>query len=1009
MASRRLKLTLITSTMLIAMAFSSAALSAGKDKPKTGSELSDLKYKVGDEKGNDIRALKAEVLIAQQESKALAQIQKLLKKYKGTSLEPELLLRLGELYMRRSKTDRFLEMHRESEEVVRVAPNLVKSATSRKQIENAVEVYDTIERRFPNFERLDAVIFDNAFANEQLNHYDKAEKLFTKLVKTFSESPLLPDAHLALGEILFSRHDFKTALVHFQAIRKFPESHIYPYGLYKAGWTYYNLRDAKSGMHELEDVIRYGRYVKEQGIDERLDLRKEALLDLALFYEDIGETKKAYSYLADQAGELDVSPVIMRLTDLYKRHGRNQDILYILGDLINKKPTSEYLPLAYVEMMTASENLKKRRDVVVLLSNFFDSCQPKSGWATAQSANINKESPLLRANDDVNSKMSAGELCERLFNKMALGYANKWLKDWSKAPQQKELAEVTERAFEIFLKSDGKSEESNRARFVYAEMLFKLEKFRLASEQYAITGRQIKDKNMGHDSRYYALISLERAVKDKWSDADEKVFRALALDYETKNPDGKYLLDVQFKVAFIAYEKGRYDEAAPTFLALGNKYPTLEKGVKSQDLYLDILNLKKNYPALRDYALNLRNKASVADRRDKLTKIYEEAYFSIIQGLEQGGQYKSAAAEYEQFAKINPNSKLTQKALWNAIELNFKTGDLMAGAQASLKYYERYPNGKDGLDALMKAAQTYESMGQLSEAAAVLIKLSQVDKDSKSKWLVLAADFYYLAHDLKLAKPLYETLRKSGNADTGFRALSQLEKIAADESNSKVRESLLREISSSGHQPEASLAAIYFVEKLYNEKHFDDAFTAAKKVIAEDKSGADRAALARARLVQARILAGEFRSQSVKSSVERVQTVLVLKTEKLSKAQVAYQSAASYGDPYSAVIAYRELADCYLAYSDSLHAMPTPKGVPENEAQAFKDEIEKLAIPMEEKGIDAKMQAYTLSRQLGSHEEVISEIENELKKMNQAVIKVSDDQKVHPAMLVLPRLDGRGA
>ncbi len=230
------------SAAIIAGAFSSTtAIAAGKDKQKADTSLSDLKYKPGDDKGNDIRALKAEVLISQQESKALAQIQKLLKKYKNTSLEPELLLRLGELYMRRSKTDRFLEMHRESEDVVRVAPNLVKSATSRKQIENAIDVYDSIEKRYPNYERLDTVIFDNAFANEQINRYDRAEKLFTKLVHTFNESPLLPDAHLALGEIQFSKHDFKTALLHFQAIRKYPESHIYPYGLYKAGWTLYNL------------------------------------------------------------------------------------------------------------------------------------------------------------------------------------------------------------------------------------------------------------------------------------------------------------------------------------------------------------------------------------------------------------------------------------------------------------------------------------------------------------------------------------------------------------------------------------------------------------------------------------------------------------------------------------------------------------------------------------------------------------------------------------------------
>jgi cellulose synthase operon protein C len=995
--------------LLLLGTLGSSRLAVADDK--NANPLSDLKMKAGDEKGNDLRALKAELMIADQESKAVTQIQKLLKKYKGTSLEPELLLRLGELYMRRSKTDRFLELHRDSDDVVRVAPTVVKNAASRKQIENAIAVYDDIEKRFNNYEKLDAVIFDNAFANQQINNESKAEKLYIRLVTTFSESSLLPDAHLALGEIQFSRHEFKEALAHFQAIRKYPESHIYPYGMYKAAWTFYNLRDAKAGMHELEDVIRYGRYVHEQGIDERLDLRKEALLDLALFYEDNGDTKDAYAYLTDQAGELDVSPVVIRLAELYKRHGRNQDILYVLGDLIRKKPTSEYLPLAYVEMMTASENLKKHRDVVVALESFYDVCQPQSSWSKAQSQDLapGKESPLAQFSEGVEGKLTPSKLCSKVFERIALGYANKWLKDWNKAPQEKELAEVTERAFEVFLKSDPSSDESSRARFVYAELLFKLGKFRIASQQYATTGQLTKDKNIGHDSRYFALISLEKAVNDKWSDTDEKTFQVLAKDYLTKNVGGKYALEVEFKVAFIAYEKGRYDEAGPVFLKLGQAYPTQEKGIKSQDLYLDILNIKKDYVGLRDYALALRAKTTVADRKEKLTKIYEEAYFSIIQGMEQKGDYKTAANEYNNFAKINPASKLTQKALWNSTELNFKTGDMVAGAQAAVRYFEKYPDTKEGIDALMKAAQTYESMGQLNDAAKILIKLSQVDKESKNKWLLLAADFFMLSHDAKSAKPIFESLKQNSNSDVSMRALMQLEMLAKEEGNVKQREGYLRQIAATDHEPQASVAAVYFVEKAFDEGRLDDAFNLAKKVIGEDKKGGDRSAMARARLVQARVLASEFRTQSIKSQLERVQAVLMLKTEKLSKAQVAFQSAANYGDAHVSMIAYKELADCYLSYSEALHSMPLPKGVPDAEAEAFRGEMDKLAIPMEEKGIDTKMQALNLARQLGTDEEFMSNLENELKKLNQAVTKNEGSDKIHPAMLVLPVVKGEGA
>src|SRR5690606_26161190 len=105
-------------------------------------------------------------------------------------------------------------------------------------------------------------IFNNAFANQQIGNDKKSEKLFLKLIREFPGSPLIPDAHLAAGEIDFHRRQFESALNHFQAIKEYPDSMVYPYGLYKAAWTYYNMRDAATGLKELEAVVKYGRFVK---------------------------------------------------------------------------------------------------------------------------------------------------------------------------------------------------------------------------------------------------------------------------------------------------------------------------------------------------------------------------------------------------------------------------------------------------------------------------------------------------------------------------------------------------------------------------------------------------------------------------------------------------------------------------------------------------------------------------------------------------------------------------
>ena len=106
---------------------------------------------------------------------------------------------------------------------------------------------------------------------------------------------------------------------------------VYPYGLYKGAWSMYNLRDASGGLKSLEEVIQYGRFVRDQGIDSRLDLRKEALQDMALFFEDVYPSEEGLSYFEKQADELDVAPVILKLSSLYMRHSRHKDNTIVLG------------------------------------------------------------------------------------------------------------------------------------------------------------------------------------------------------------------------------------------------------------------------------------------------------------------------------------------------------------------------------------------------------------------------------------------------------------------------------------------------------------------------------------------------------------------------------------------------------------------------------------------------------------------------------------------------------
>lgn len=961
--------------------------------PASAAPLADLKLVEGDEKGNDVKSLKAELMVLRAEKQAISQAQLLLKKHKGTEVEPDLQFRLAELYMRRSKSDRFFEVHRESETVVRLAPRLVKEASSRASVTKAAETYGLIQKKFPKFPQMDLVIYNHAFARQTLGQEKDAEQLYFQLINKHPGSQLVADAYLAVGEMAFNRNQFAVALEHFNSIRKYPNSRVYPYGLYKAAWTHYNMRDALKGLKKLEEVVAYGKHVSQNRIDARLDLRKEALNDMTLFFEDVYPSKDAYAYFREQAGEAEVGPILLRMATLYERHSRFNDQRIVLDKFIEELPNSPLLPKVQNDLVLAQDHLRQKDKAVERLNQFAELCQENSAWVKSQT----------KVAEEV-KKIS--EECRVSLNETSLRLAKKWLRAWKKLPKDTSYADASEKAFEVYLRTPGQDAEYKQSRFAYAELLFARQKFRKASSEYAevskIGGKETAQ--LGHDASYAAVLSLEKAVGEKWSNEDEKTFHQLAQAYVSQNPKGQYRLDVEYKMALLAYEKERFDEAAPRFLRLGREFATHEKGLKAQDLYLDILNIKKDYRGIRNYAQEIMKLNNEPGRDLKMRKLYEQAYFLEVQGMEEKSKFKEALAEYQAFAMQNPNSELTEKAIWNSMQLHYKLNDAWGGAHAGMEFASKYPKSPQAVNALLRSAQTFEQMGQLVESARVLEQLAARDSKSESRWKELAADFYALDNGAQHARKLYTELKGRGDQATRTRMMNKLEALEKSYGTQDSHAALLKTLIDANIQPQANLAKVALVEKEYEKGRHTEAFNEARRLLG---AGMNANQKARLRLVQAKILEQEFLKASVKSRAERVATVLAIKTEKLQKAQEALQSAIKYGDPRVSAEAFERLYGCYSHYVTALKEMPVPAGLTAEDAQAFRAELDNLVVPLEEKSVDTLAQAVKFVRQQQFLDGTLARLEAELNKLNHQLQSNLNSTVERPEM-VLPILAGVG-
>jgi hypothetical protein len=962
-------------TLLVALTFLTflgASLKLSADLPQKSESLEDeLKFKAGDEQGNETKALKTELLINRNDEKAVKQLQKLLSKYKGTAMEASLNFRLGELYMRRAKTANFFEMRRDDSNAVKFSPVEVKAATSKAWIQKAIATYDAIEKRFTHYQDMDLVLFNNGFAREMVGQIESAVTRYKRVIEDFSSSSLVPDCHLSIGEAYFNKKQFQLSYDELQKIRQFPEARVYPYGLYKGAWALYNLRRTNDGLKQLEEVVSYSKQNRAEGsLGGQLDLSREALDDMVAFYEDARTPSDAVSYFRDQAGDARAGELVLKLGKLYQRHGRFKNMEIVFSHIIDKVPLIAERPQMHKDLMDGFELLRLHEKVIDNLETLAGLCDEKSSWTKANSLESHK-------------------VCFDSLEETAKLYSSKWHREFLKNQdsEQKNIKGVnSRRAYQALLNHSKTFEGEDKLRFSFSELLFQLQDYLLSSQQYSRVAHLTKDSKLRHDSSYAALVALEKSIKDKWPDKEESLFNALAIDYIKMNPKGEFVADIKFKKAFIAYDKGRLTEAAPQLKTLAElAQNNFERSRRAAQLYLDILNIQKNYQLLSQESLAFAKKLKVDEKtKTDFIKIHRQAEFTVFQNLELDGSFKEAVAGYSRLVQEDPTSPFADKALYNAIRCANLMADLRIASKLSETLLLKYPETSYRLEVLRNLAAFYESQAQLGLAAKTLERLSRLEKENSLSDLLLSADYYALNTDWEFATRIYGMLAKNNsNTNEGKLALERLATLSEKRQIKTDAFKFFQMLIELGVQPAASLAEVKLTQWAYDAGDEDKAFRLAKKIISmRAEKNVSVHALAQARFIQGLILEREFNQASVKASPERLPTVLAIKTEKLERVQKAYQDTIQFGDSQVSLEALIRLAKCYGSFTGALSTIQPPLESTEIDKKKFNSEIENMSFPLEEKNAETLALALKQAKKLEMRDGVVARIQFELDRLS---------------------------
>jgi cellulose synthase operon protein C len=201
----------------------------------------------------------------------------LIKKSKGAKFLPDIIFRLAELYVEKSRLVYYLEVETRGQQAA--------SSAEAKLLKNeAITIYNDVLKNFPEYRYADKVLFFMGHEYHELGMHEDMLDTYKKLVEDYPKSTLLLESLYIIGDYYFNRDKFDEAEEHFKKILEYRESPIHDMARYKLAWVAINRARLdkkywKVALKLFEKVVLSGNTQGEVNVDlhKSVNIRLEAL------------------------------------------------------------------------------------------------------------------------------------------------------------------------------------------------------------------------------------------------------------------------------------------------------------------------------------------------------------------------------------------------------------------------------------------------------------------------------------------------------------------------------------------------------------------------------------------------------------------------------------------------------------------------------------------------------------------------------------------------------------
>jgi cellulose synthase operon protein C len=432
------------------------------------------------------------------------------------------------------------------------------------------------------------------------------------------------------------------------------------------------------------------------------------------------------------------------------------------------------------------------------------------------------------------------------------------------------------------------------------------------------------------------------------------------------------------------------------FGVIVTRYPKDPNAGPAGDRILNALIKGEDYENVETWARKLKSAPSFAakDKQEELAKLIVSSIRKSGDKYAEAGKYEQAATFYLRVPKETTDAAVAAQSLTNAAVMFERAKQPEKAADVYLDCAEKYGDKAPEIaeKCAFSAGQVYEKVIYYDRAAKayelVWAKFRTGTKSADALFnagllrQALGQNKEAIAHYQEYAKKFRE--RKDA-PDVAFNIGVVYENAGEEGPAYKAYIDYARTYRSSGKRViEAWTRAGRMSLRLGQFKRAKEELVTAQKLW-KSASGADKKAgstwAAEARYHEGELLFREYEKITLDVPPAKLEKALKAKSRLLAEAEKVYSSVIDYNELKWATASLYRIGQIYDGFAESLINAPTPKNLPADQQQAYRDELDVFVVDIQGKAVELFATGYQKAIQMQAYDEYTAKIREALGRL----------------------------